>query len=266
VRPIVLLEAFRKTVVRIVSKRLDQIFVTHKVLEGPNYAGLSGDSTASPIHIMNNILEDARQKNKEVWVLFQDMKKAFDSVSLEMMEKALRRIKLPELMIRFLLSLYNKRKIRVITEYGLTKEFEAEDGLDQGEVVSPLMWRIFYDPLLCIIHKEENLGYVIDSNWPQDLRTNKTQVSCWQQSILAYADDTTWIARSKKEMQKIIDISTEFYELNDIELNSRKSELLVLNHKTKNKEQDNIPKIRLGKLKEIVRAKKGKEAIRHLGV
>ena len=129
-RPIVLLEAFRKTVVRIVSKRLDQIFVTHKVLEGPNYAGLSGDSTASPIHIMNNILEDARQKNKEVWVLFQDMKKAFDSVSLEMMEKALRRIKLPELMIRFLLSLYNKRKIRVITEYGLTKEFEAEDGLD----------------------------------------------------------------------------------------------------------------------------------------
>jgi len=130
VRPIVLLEAFRKTVVRIVSKRLDQIFVTHKVLEGPNYAGLSGDSTASPIHIMNNILEDARQKNKEVWVLFQDMKKAFDSVSLEMMEKALRRIKLPELMIRFLLSLYNKRKIRVITEYGLTKEFEAENGLD----------------------------------------------------------------------------------------------------------------------------------------
>ena len=128
--PIVLLEAFRKTVVRLVSERLDQIFVMHKVLEGPNYAGLSGDSTASPIHIMNNILEDARQKNKEVWVLFQDMKKAFDSVSLEMIEKVLRRIKLSELMIRFLLSLYNKRKIRVITEYGLTKEFEAEDNLD----------------------------------------------------------------------------------------------------------------------------------------
>src|SRR5437868_1716756 len=263
VRPIVLLEAFRKTVVRIIGKRLDQIFITNKVLEGPNYAGLSGDSTASPIHIMNNILEDARQKNKEVWVLFQNMKKAFDSVSLEMIEKALRRIKLPELMIRFLLSLYNKKKIRVITEYGLTKEFEAEDGLDQGEVVSPLMWRIFYDPLLCIIHKEENLGYIIDSNWLQDLRMNKTQVSCWQQSVLAYADDTTWIARSKEEMQKIINISTEFYELNDIELNSKKSELLVLNHKTKNKEQDNIHEIRLGKMKEIVRAKRGKEAIRN---
>jgi Reverse transcriptase (RNA-dependent DNA polymerase) len=123
---------------------------------------------------MNNLLEDARQKNKEVWILFQDMKKAFDSVSLLMMEKALRRIKIPEIAIRFLLNLYNGRKIKVITEYGLTEEFVAGDGLDQGEVVSPLMWRIFYDPLLYSIYKEEDLGYKMELNWPQDLRLNKT--------------------------------------------------------------------------------------------
>ena len=100
------------------------------MLEGPNYAGLPGDSTSSPIHIMNNLLEDARQKNKEIWILFQDMKKAFDSVSLKMMEKALERIKVPNLLTKFLLNLYNKRKIKVYTGYGLTKEFEAEDGLN----------------------------------------------------------------------------------------------------------------------------------------
>ena len=132
------------------------------MLEGPNYAGLPGDSTSSPIHIMNNLLEDARQKNKEIWILFQDMKKAFDSVSLKMMEKALERIKVPNLLIKFLLNLYNKRKIKVYTEYGLTKEFKAEDGLDQGEVVSPLMWRIFYDLLLYLIYKKEDLSYKIE--------------------------------------------------------------------------------------------------------
>ena len=67
------------------------------------------------------------------------MKKAFDSVSLEMMKKALESIKMPDSIIKFLLNLYNKRKIRVITEYSLTNEFEAEDRLDQGEVVSPLI-------------------------------------------------------------------------------------------------------------------------------
>ena len=140
VRPIILLEAFRKIVVRVVNKRLSQILVEHNILEGPNYADLPGDSTASPIHIMNNLLKDARQKNKEIWILFQDMKKAFDSVSLEMMKKALERIKVPDSIIKFLLNLYNKRKIRVITEYSLTREFKAEDRLDHGEVVSPLMW------------------------------------------------------------------------------------------------------------------------------
>ena len=56
-----------------------------------------------------------------------------------MMEKVLERIKVPNLTIKFLLNLYNKKKIRVCTEYGLTKEFEAEDELDQGEVVLPLI-------------------------------------------------------------------------------------------------------------------------------
>ena len=182
------------------------------------------------------------------------------------MKKALKRIKISDLTTKFLLNLYNKRKIKVITEYGLTKEFKAEDGLDQGEVASPLMWRIFYDPLLSLVSKEDDLGYRIELRWPCDLKTNKTQISSWQQGVLAYADDTTWVARSKEEMQKIVDISSEFYELNDIEINSKKSELLVLNSNHKNKGSNTCLEIVIGKSKEPVQAKRGKEVIRHLGV
>ena len=104
IRPIILLETFRKIVVRVINKRLSQILVEHNILEGPNYAGLPGDSTSSPIHIMNNLLKDTKQKNKEIWILFQDMKKVFNSVSLKMMEKALERIKVLDLTIKFLLN------------------------------------------------------------------------------------------------------------------------------------------------------------------
>ena len=67
-------------------------------------------------------------------------------------------------------------------------------------------------------------------------------------------------------MQKIINISNKFYDLNDIEINSKKSELLVLNQRKKDKESSSIPEIKLGKKKEAVQIKRGKEAIRHLGV
>ena len=66
---------------------------------------------------------------------FSGYEKAFDFVSL----KILKKIKISDIITKFLLNFYNKRKIKIITEYDLTKEFEAEDELDQREVISPLM-------------------------------------------------------------------------------------------------------------------------------
>ena len=64
--PIVLIENFHKTIIRVVTQRLDKIITEYNILEGPNFVGLSGNSIASLVHIMNNILEDTRQKNNEL--------------------------------------------------------------------------------------------------------------------------------------------------------------------------------------------------------
>ena len=67
-------------------------------------------------------------------------------------------------------------------------------------------------------------------------------------------------------MQKIVDISSEFYKLNDIEINNKKSELLILNSNHKNKGNNTCLEIVIGKSKEPVQAKQVKEVIRYLGV
>ena len=58
------------------------------------------------------------------------MKKVFDLVSLIMLEKVLKRIKIPANITKFLLNLFAVKKIKVITSYRLIQEFLAEDGLN----------------------------------------------------------------------------------------------------------------------------------------
>src|SRR5579863_495772 len=94
-RPIVLLETTRKCFTKIVTQRLSALCKKHNILRVPNFAGLPGESTAEPIQLLNNLCEDARENKKQLWILFQDTAKAYDTVSLEMLEKALKRIKLP---------------------------------------------------------------------------------------------------------------------------------------------------------------------------
>ena len=66
IRPIALIETFRKVITKVITKRLAKVFMEREVLKGPNYAGLPGNSTEQPVHILNIIMEEAKEKNKEV--------------------------------------------------------------------------------------------------------------------------------------------------------------------------------------------------------
>src|SRR5260364_297445 len=125
-----LLETLWKTTVRIINGRMSRTIKDKGVLKGNNFAGLPGDSTSTPIQIMNNIIKEAREKRKELWVLLQDMKKAFDSVSLFMLKLAIEKIKILPRVIEFLLDLYENQKIEVITAFGNSREVNVKDGID----------------------------------------------------------------------------------------------------------------------------------------
>ena len=81
-QPITLLKTPRKALVKLLNRCLTSILAKHNILKGYNFAGLSGKSTMKPICIMNNILKDVKANNKELWILFQDMSKAYDRVNI----------------------------------------------------------------------------------------------------------------------------------------------------------------------------------------
>src|SRR5947207_15395073 len=48
-------------------------------------------------------------------------------------------------------------------------------------------------------------------------------------NVTAYMDDTTLIAKDKKSLEKMIKICHEFFDLNDIQANIKKYELIKIN-------------------------------------
>src|SRR3990170_6341245 len=157
-RPIVLLETARKLTIKIIIKRLSQIIERLGILKGPNYAALPHESTFEPIRLLDNIINDAKKNNFSCWLLFQDMAKAYNMVNIHMLELALKRIHIPGDLVRYIANLFSNRKNKVFTDFEDIPEYEILTGIDQEKTISPLLWRIYYGPLLCCV-KETQKGY-----------------------------------------------------------------------------------------------------------
>ena len=139
-RPITLLETIRKIFTKCLTNRLNSILTSHPILLELNWAALPGSSTQDPIHILQNIIEDAKEKSQQAWILSQDMSKAYDSVNSDMLELALHRIRIPPIIVTIIINLFQNRLNSVITPFGNSPEYLVEDGIDQGDTISPLLW------------------------------------------------------------------------------------------------------------------------------
>ena len=103
------------------------------------------------------------------------------------------RIKIPTFCIEFILDFFTHRKNAIITKEGLSDFYDVKIGIDQGEVISPLLWCIYFDPLLCEIN-QLNKGYTISHQWMADV--GKGTISQLQEHIaaLGFMDDANWIS------------------------------------------------------------------------
>ena len=96
----------RKLVTKVIENRLSNICSIHNILQGSNYAKLKNEFTDTSIHILNGIIENTKNNNKELWIIFQDIANAFNNVSLISLDKTMKRIKIPVIMKEFIIDLF----------------------------------------------------------------------------------------------------------------------------------------------------------------
>jgi hypothetical protein len=205
-RPITLLETVRKAMVKILNRRLSTIFSQHKVLQGNQFAGLPYSSTFEPIRILNDVIQDAKEEKKDLWILFQDLSKAYDHVNIHVLRKAMARFHIPENFTELVLSLFTNRKNSVFTSDGNTSPYDVL-------IISPLLWCIYYDPLLCEV-ESRSLGYNFKATYKENIYDLDYNTINQQISSMAYMDDTQWLSESKDNLEKILEIADDFYNKN----------------------------------------------------
>ncbi|GET60045.1 RNA-directed DNA polymerase from mobile element jockey-like [Rhizophagus irregularis DAOM 181602=DAOM 197198] len=225
-RPITLLEVIRKSLVKLFYNRLASILASNEVLKGGNFAGLPGGSCRDPFVVLESIIHDAHVNKSPLWILSQDISKAFDSVDLKMLRFALERIKLPASATKFILSLFMKRSNRVFTAHGTTPSYRVRIGIDQGEVISPLLWVIYIDPLLTVLKNEMMDPYILHapslSNPLAETNSDGLRIN-----NLVFMDDSTLISSSKSGMESMLSITEEFYQINNTSANHNKYVLIT---------------------------------------
>ena len=117
-----------------------------------------GRSTVSQILALRRIVEEIKNNNLIAALVFIDFKKAFDTVHRGKMLDILRAYGVPEKIVAAIRHTYQQTKAHVTSPDGITKDFEIQAGVLQGDTLAPFLFIIILDYVLrkALMEKKSN--------------------------------------------------------------------------------------------------------------
>ena len=141
-----------KVLLKVVARRLGA-YCEAKGLLPEKQCGFRPDrSTTDMIFVVHRLQEIGRKAGVSLFMCFIDLQKAYDAVDRTLLWQVLTRIGVPPQMIAVIRQLHDRMRACVRPGDGVCSDwFEVEQGLRQGCVLSPLLFNIFFAPVLNVI-------------------------------------------------------------------------------------------------------------------
>ena len=149
-----------------------------------------GRGTRDQIANIRWIMEKAREFQKNIYFCFMDYAKAFDCVNHNQLWKILKEMGIPDHLTCLLRNLDAGQEATVRTGHGTTDWFQIGKGVGQGSILSPCLFNLYAEYIM------RNAG----------LEETQAGIKIARRSInnLRYADDTTLMAESEKELKSLL--------------------------------------------------------------
>ncbi|MBS3168446.1 hypothetical protein J4216_04930 [Candidatus Woesearchaeota archaeon] len=230
IRPITLLSYPWKLFMRGLCQRFNRILNSTNTISIAQAGFRSNHSTIEMTTTLVAAIDNAKRYEKEMYSTFADISKAYDSVPHQAIWRQLERIGLNTNQIKLMENLYKNNTTQIITKYGLTEKFSYENGVRQGCPLSPVLFIIFFDPIIDYLEKrKEKDGFKFENN---KIKNGPKEVNddFWI-SVLGFADDLALIASSifgaQWQIKQLEDFLTSF----GMKLNVKKTKLMTVNVK-----------------------------------
>ena len=169
----------------------------------------SGHSTSMCDLMVKEIVNYYLTNDSEVYSCCVDLRKAFDRVQHDMLFQLLVDRKIPALILRIILDMYECQSMRTVWNNSYSSSFETGNGVRQGGIISPILFCVYMDTLLKQLEKEGT--------------------GCWVKGALdyyvaiAYADDLKLLSPSINGLKRMLKTCETIGETVGVKYNSKKT-------------------------------------------
>ena len=178
----------------------------------------SGRGCVDQVFALKNVCEKYLDKQRDLYVAFMDLEKAYDRVDREALWKVLRIYGVGGKLLEAVRSFYQGCKACVRVGNEESDWFPVKVGLRQGCVMSPWLFNLFMDGVV----REVNARVLERGASMQSVGDERA----WEVSQLLFADDTALVADSSEKLQKLVTEFGKVCERRKLRVNVNKSKAI----------------------------------------
>ena len=181
------------------------------------------------IYCARQLVEKAREHNMPIFMLFIDLRKAYDSIPRSPLWRVLEKYGIPPTLLSIIRSLHDGMKAEVTVDGNLTPDFEVCNGLRQGCVIAPSLFNLYFNLVISQWQKKcADFGVDILYKCGGKLVGERTRKpDRLKISELLFADNAAAVGTSRKSMEAAATALEGLITALGLSLNIPKTKLLV---------------------------------------